>query len=45
MASILKRKVDLLILSDTNEIHASFIDPAVRALTDKVIYSYKEYGL
>ena len=41
LAARLKRKVDLLILSNTNEIHASFVDPVVRTLTDKVIYSYQ----
>jgi putative hydrolase of the HAD superfamily len=41
LAARLKRKVNLLILSNTNEIHASFVDPAVRTLTDKVIYSYQ----
>ena len=41
LARRLRQKFGLLILSNTNEMHASVIDPAVRALTDKVIYSYQ----
>jgi putative hydrolase of the HAD superfamily len=37
----LKDRVDVLVLSNTNEINAKFIDPDVRALTDKIIYSYQ----
>jgi putative hydrolase of the HAD superfamily len=41
LARRLKRQVDLLVVSNTNELHASVIDPSIRALTDKVIYSYQ----
>lgn len=37
----LGERVDLLFLSNTNEINASFIDPDVRAITDKIVYSHE----
>jgi putative hydrolase of the HAD superfamily len=37
----LKERVGMLVLSNTNEINASLMDPDIRALTDKVVYSYQ----
>ena len=41
LARHLNRQAGLLIISNTNEMHASALDSDVRALTDKVIYSYQ----
>jgi HAD superfamily hydrolase (TIGR01509 family) len=40
LARRIKRQVDLLIISNTNEMHATVLDPDVRTLTDMVIYSH-----
>jgi putative hydrolase of the HAD superfamily len=37
----LKEQVGVLVLSNTNEINASFMDSDIRAVTDKIIYSYQ----
>ena len=41
LARHIHKQVDLLILSNTNEMHAKLLDPDVRALTDMVIYSFQ----
>jgi putative hydrolase of the HAD superfamily len=41
LARRLKRQVGLLILSNTNEINATAIDPAIRGLSDVVVYSHR----
>jgi FMN phosphatase YigB (HAD superfamily) len=40
LAHGLKERVGLLFLSNTNEINASFIDPDIREITDKIVYSH-----
>ena len=41
LARRLKQQVGLLILSNTNEINATFIDPAIKGLSDVVVYSHR----
>lgn len=41
LAYRLKQQVGLLILSNTNEINAAVIDPAIRGLSDVVVYSHR----
>jgi putative hydrolase of the HAD superfamily len=41
LAHRLKKRVGLLILSNTNEMNATVIDPDIRGLTDKVVYSHR----
>lgn len=41
LAYRLKERVGLLVLSNTNEMNAGFIDSDIRELTDKVVYSYQ----
>ena len=41
LAQRLKSRIDLLILSNTNEMNAAVIDPLIRGITDKVVYSHR----
>ncbi len=41
IASSLKARVRLLILSNTNELNARVIDSDLKGITDKIIYSYQ----
>jgi HAD superfamily hydrolase (TIGR01509 family) len=41
LARRLKKQVGLLILSNTNEINATAIDPTIRGLSDVVVYSHR----